>query len=451
MAPKRKASSSNPASSSKPVKKGGPKSRPEGYWPKKNKPAPKKARVEVEYEESSSSKKNGKKGPQPTIAKPKPKLKPVAPPKQAEPAKKKGADKGGKQLTFADESVPYVSPFADEDDLVQTTTPKPKKPKAPLPTGPRTFQIVAGSYEKLLYGLQGVFPEDGKSHEFALKPVFIFPAHQACVKTVAASEGGKWLATGSTDEVVKIWDLRRRKEVGGLINHNGMCVVPPRTTSRSLTPFFSICLGTITSLHFPSRSHLLTTSEDSTLSLFRTRDWTLLRSFKGHVGRVNSITVHPSGKLALTVGKDRVLRMWDLMKGKPGGGVKIGKEGESIRFSPSGDQFAILSTTTLDIYTKAMSLVQTVVNPKRFHDFEFVDVEGEGGKTRELMVAAVEEGYVRVFERFERATKAEKAKEAEEEEDTMEDEWKEIARLGGHSNRFVVFHPFPLFVSLGTE
>jgi len=95
---------------------------------------------------------------------------------------------------------------------------------------PTSFKIVAGSYEKLLYGLEGTVRlakneegvvEKGKL-KFELKPVFIFPAHVSCIKAVAASpHGAKWLATGSTDEVIKIWDLRRRKEVGGLMQHQG--------------------------------------------------------------------------------------------------------------------------------------------------------------------------------------------------------------------------------------
>lgn len=87
---------------------------------------------------------------------------------------------------------------------------------------PSSFKIMAGSYEKLLYGLEGTVSVEGSSHQFHLKPMFIFPAHISSVKAVAASpNGGKWLATGSSDEIVKVWDLRRRKEVGGLMQHEG--------------------------------------------------------------------------------------------------------------------------------------------------------------------------------------------------------------------------------------
>ena len=93
---------------------------------------------------------------------------------------------------------------------------------------PSSFMVVVGTYEKLLYGLQGMFtdPEGNPTSTPILKPVFIFPAHISCVKAVAASPGGgKWLASGSTDEIIKVWDLRRRKEVGGLMQHEGTSIV----------------------------------------------------------------------------------------------------------------------------------------------------------------------------------------------------------------------------------
>lgn len=99
------------------------------------------------------------------------------------------------------------------------------KEKASESLLPSTFKIVAGSYEKLLYGLEGRVELDNDSLKFHLKPIFIFPAHVSCIKAVAASpKGGKWLATGSADEIIKVWDLRRRKEIGGLMQHAGRFV-----------------------------------------------------------------------------------------------------------------------------------------------------------------------------------------------------------------------------------
>ena len=271
-------------------------------------------------------------------------------------ATKKPSEKGKEKLKTASNPPIHISQDTQNKPLADT------------------FIVVAGSYEKLLYGLEGRFvDEDGKpSLTPTLTPVFIFAAHVSSVKAVAASPtGGKWLATGSSDEIIKIWDLRRRKEVGGLIQHEGMLSV----CENPLDLVYTSSLGSITYLDFPTRSYLVSASEDGTICLFRSRDWILLRALKGHKGRVNCVAVHPSGKLALSVGKDRYLRMWDLMRGKGSANTKIGKgqksksylsvtyalaEGEIVRWSPKGDKFVVLSMSTIDIYSTVTNVFRTI-------------------------------------------------------------------------------------------
>jgi protein MAK11 len=205
------------------------------------------------------------------------------------------------------------------------------------PQLPTSFKVIAGSYEKLLYGLEGTVDLTEKEGEvegklrLELKPVFVFPAHVSCIKAVAASpHGGKWLATGSADEIIKIWDLRRRKEVGALMQHQGEYYLVAYVWGLSV-----LHLGSITHLFFPSRSHLISSSEDGTLCLFHARDWTVLRVLRGHKTRVNSVAVHQSGKVALSVGKDKTLRMWDLMRGKGVASTKL-ETGTCLHFFSFG-------------------------------------------------------------------------------------------------------------------
>ncbi|KAI0675592.1 WD40 repeat-like protein [Trametes maxima] len=239
---------------------------------------------------------------------------------------------------------------------------------------PTSFKVICGSYEKLLYGLEGNVVLEGLDYGFHIKPIFIFPAHVSCIKSVAASpQGGKWLATGSADEIVKVWDLRRRKEIGGLMHHE----------------------GSITHLEFPSRSHLLSASEDGTLALFRARDWAVLRTLKGHKGRINSVAVHQSCKVALSVGKDRTLRMWDLMRGKGSASTKLGKEGELVRWSTDGTIFAVQAQNTIDIYSTEMELLHSISHPSRLNDIKFCKrTNGEG----ELLLAGGEDKKLSVYD-----------------------------------------------------
>ncbi|CCO30449.1 hypothetical protein BN14_04478 [Rhizoctonia solani AG-1 IB] len=270
--------------------------------------------------------------------------------------------------------------IASGQQPVSRHSPEPTEAKPellkPSSIPPSIFKIVVGTYEKLLYGLEGYVKDDPESDgelSVTLTPVFIFPAHVACVRAVAASpQGGKWLATGSTDEIVKIWDLRRRKEVGGLVQHQ----------------------GSITRLSFPSRSHLLSASEDGTLALFSTRDWALLRTLKGHKGKVNDVSMHPSGKLALSVGKDRTLRMWDMMRGKGSASTKL--EGELVRWSISGKIFAVQAGSTLEIFQTDMTLLHTITHPSRVHDIKFWASGDE--PAQEFLLVAAEDQLVTVYQ-----------------------------------------------------
>lgn len=161
---------------------------------------------------------------------PEPNLKAKPSPK-AEAKRPSFADKGKQRAESARVRKPALDVSAAPEKALRSKSKKTRREPKPS-TLPTAFKIVAGSYEKLLYGLQGtvtLVPSDAaagsSTHSgvaFHLKPQFIFPAHVSCVKAVAASpNGGKWLATGSADEIVKVWDLRRRKEIGGLMHHAG--------------------------------------------------------------------------------------------------------------------------------------------------------------------------------------------------------------------------------------
>jgi protein MAK11 len=108
-----------------------------------------------------------------------------------------------------------------EHDATLTSALKSKNTES-KPQMPRRLVVVSGSYDKILYGLQiePTSKDPGETPQF--KPIFVFPAHISCVKAVAASpQGGRWLASGGTDEIIKVWDLRRKKELGSLQQHQG--------------------------------------------------------------------------------------------------------------------------------------------------------------------------------------------------------------------------------------
>ncbi|PWN37996.1 WD40 repeat-like protein [Meira miltonrushii] len=267
-----------------------------------------------------------------------------------------------------------------------------KAVKQPLKESPlpRTFRIITGSYERLLFGFQVKMEAHGElSSQATFTPMFSFAAHTSCITAVAAAGvDSKWLATGAGDETVRVWDLRKRKEVGGLTGHG----------------------GTIHSLSFPSRTYLISADSSGLINLYRTRDWALLKTLRGHTGRVNACQAHPSGKVALSVGQDGMLRMWDLMRGKGAGAVRLylgmseedagssshrtKEEPLDVQWSPDGSRFLVMGRTEISIYTTDMKKLACVIVRRDDPKHKFGSVAWLDTKT---ILAGTESGTVDTY------------------------------------------------------
>lgn len=70
---------------------------------------------------------------------------------------------------------------------------------------------------------------------------------------------------------------------------------------------------------------------------------------------ITAIAVHPSDKMALSIGGDKTLRTWNLIKGRPAFTINLASKGvllpTEIRFSPGGDRFSLVSQQTVDVWT----------------------------------------------------------------------------------------------------
>ncbi|KAJ3082877.1 hypothetical protein HK102_001407 [Quaeritorhiza haematococci] len=252
------------------------------------------------------------------------------------------------------------------------------------------FLIVAGTYERLLYGIEAKWsakaePEGdddaAQQHSPALEPIFIYPAHITCIK--ALTTGGRFLATGSTDEHVKIYDLRLRKEVGTLLHHAG-----------SIT-----CLK-----FFGPRTHLISASEDGSIAIFRTRDWELLKVLSGHKSAVMWVDVHSSGKVLLSCGKDGTLKCWDLVRGLCARSIKLTRNfklgyAERVVWSPSGDRYALMSDGEVEVQDiETGKVIGKWRMPRRNNTLCYTTLAGRDGEdAKEVIVLGGEDKTLSVW------------------------------------------------------
>lgn len=150
--------------------------------------------------------------------------------------------------------------------------------------------VIAGSYEGGLHG----WAVEGT--DYALK--FSFAAHQGCCRCVATNGHipgvQPILLTGGDDELIRAYSLATFKMLGELARHK----------------------GTITCLCFCGKKHFASASADGTILLWRLKEWTCVHVLGGHDKPVHSISPHPSGRMLLSTGADRTLRLWDLVEGR---------------------------------------------------------------------------------------------------------------------------------------
>ncbi|XP_054285848.1 p21-activated protein kinase-interacting protein 1-like [Macrosteles quadrilineatus] len=183
------------------------------------------------------------------------------------------------------------------------------------------FEVIVGTYEEFVLGYQFYLNDDKCTGE--LSQAFATHSHRASVRSVASH--GKLVVSGGADETINIYNMFTRRECGMLMEHN----------------------GTITSLSFtPDGSHLISTSEDGSIKIFRQGSWQMEKVWpNAHKGTaVTSLSVHPSGKMALSVGKDHTLRTWNLVKGRPAYTTNLYsrcRQLEQVVWSPEGTLFAI--------------------------------------------------------------------------------------------------------------
>ncbi|KUJ07853.1 WD40 repeat-like protein [Mollisia scopiformis] len=357
---------------------------------------------------------------------------------------------------------------------VFTNAPIPaKKVKAATSTsnGPITIQIVAGSYDRVLHGITATI---SSKDEVQFADTFLFNAHASAIRCLAISPASApapkqtqkvILASGSTDERINLYHLSA--------NAPSKITVPviPSLTSKAVVEnpqnreLGSLLhhASSVTALYFPNRSKLLSSAEDNTIAVTRTRDWSLLSTIKAPnpkpVGRpsgdtapmgtapngVNDFAVHPSMKLMISVGKgEKSMRLWNLVTGKKAGVLNFDRGiltevGEDRHSSGEGRKVAWGSTDTGDEFCVGFErgvLVfgmdskpkcKVVPEPRtKIQELCYVQVEEEDDV--QLMALSTEDGRILFY-----STKQKDLVEGKEVEgkDTPLPSAKLIAQLGG--------------------
>ncbi|XP_019190511.1 PREDICTED: p21-activated protein kinase-interacting protein 1-like [Ipomoea nil] len=177
------------------------------------------------------------------------------------------------------------------------------------------MSLIAGSYERFIWGFKLKSPKDLQS--FDLIPLFSFPSHLSTIK--CADVSGSAAVSGGSDDTIKIYDLSTCSEIGSL--HESATIN-------------SLAFYTPPSLSFPR--NLISAADDGSVSIYDTDPFVHLKTVKVHRKGINSLSIHPSGGLVCSVGRDECLAMVDLERGRRSFYYSLGKEVSILKFNETG-------------------------------------------------------------------------------------------------------------------
>jgi protein MAK11 len=99
------------------------------------------------------------------------------------------------------------------------------------------------------------------------------------------------------------------------------------------------------------------------------------KTLHAHPEGVTGLSIHPSGKMALSVGKDRSLKTWNLIKGRSGYTTNLKLVGEYIQWSTEGNYYAVSLADRVDVYSvHSAKIVYTIPFGKRVSHITFINV-----------------------------------------------------------------------------
>ncbi|KAK5093596.1 Protein mak11 [Exophiala xenobiotica] len=305
-----------------------------------------------------------------------------------------------------------------------------------------TIQIITGSYERVLHGISANISLEDDSPKATFADSFLFNAHASAVRCLALSpmpedsSQGIYLATGGSDERVNVYSLSASPMPEADSKGRKVPSMPSLGPNKVNENPMNRELGTlvqhsssVTALHFPSRSKLLSASEDNTIAVTRVRDLEVVSTVKAprpkvagqasgdstDVGitpaGVNDFAVHPSMKLMVSVGRgEKSMRLWNLVTGKKAGvlnfdrailqAVKEGKyshgEGRKIKWNRDGTEFAIAFERGVVVFGQD-SKPKCALVPQRLtkvHQIDYFTVDQE----KQLLAVSTEDGKVLFFD-----------------------------------------------------
>jgi WD40 repeat protein len=155
------------------------------------------------------------------------------------------------------------------------------------------------------------------------KPTLVVQTgHFGDIVVVKYSPNGQYVASGSEDNTVKLWDATSGKIVKTFVAHRGY----------------------ITSLDFNAAGDMLVTAaKDNTIRIWDVKSGNEVRQLPGHSFYASSVAFSPTNNIIASCSIDKTVKLWDIRIGKeiPTPIAKLDKAVNTLTFSPDGQTLAV--------------------------------------------------------------------------------------------------------------
>ena len=235
------------------------------------------------------------------------------------------------------------------------------------------FEIIVGTYEQYMLG----YKVNNIVNEYKMERTFATRSHISSVRAVASNR--HYLASGGADDSVYLYDMRYRIESGRLMHHN----------------------STVNCVAFtPDASHLFTCSDDGTIAAIRCGNWQMEKHWqKPHKGlAVNTLAIHPTGKIALSTGADGILRTWNLVKGRQAYATNLAPRLKLdaanvtvLKWSPNGEKYLLAVNQRIDVYSVELAGIDSEITL----DSKIICVEF---LRDDLIAVGLENGQIKLYD-----------------------------------------------------
>lgn len=120
-----------------------------------------------------------------------------------------------------------------------------------------------------------------------------------------------YLFTGGKDEFIRVYNLKKHSSEGGISGTKG-----------TINKFAE------------SEKYLLVSGSDGKMMIYGIKDRSLYHSIKCHTTNFSDFDVHSSGRMFVSAGADKKIKLWNMMDMKEVYHKNIQRQVEFVRFAP---------------------------------------------------------------------------------------------------------------------